>query len=313
MGGHVDAVERVPDTQAMERGVREQVACLGIDVRDAGDGSDVPAWITASDAARVLGVRTGTVYKLIETGRLRAHRPFLFSGGRIRVSVADVADYDRRPRLPDGRRAWTQRNLDHETDDPASRPLLGEISTLGERVRALRRWRSLSLATVAAAVTERAAATDGPALDRGHLSRIENGHVRAPGRRLLAHLAAVLHVTEDELLAGLEIELYPAAPAARALADPSSPPPATGTETLGERVRTLRRRHKLTQAELAAAVTERARPAGRGGLSLSHLNRLENGRQPPPKPHTLAHLAAVLQTTEDDLLAHRGRASSRGR
>jgi len=296
----------------MEQGVREQVACPAIDVRAAEDGSDVPAWITPSDAARVLGVRTGTVYKLIETGRLRAHRPFLFSGGRIHVSAADVADYDRRPRLPDGRRAWTQRNLDHEAADPQGRPPLGGIATLGERVHALRRWRSLSLATVAAAVTERAVATDGPALHRRHLSRIENGHVRAPGRRLLAHLAAVLHVTEDDLLAGLEADLYPVAPAPVASDDPSSPPPP-GTETFGERVRALRRWHKLTQAELAAAVTERARSGGRGGLSLSHLNRLENGRQAPPKPHTLAHLAAVLQTTEDDLLAHRVRAPSRGR
>ncbi len=298
----------------MERGVREQVACPGIDVRDAGDRSDVPAWITPSDAARVLGVRTGTIYKLIESGRMRARQSY--HGGRIHVSAADVADYDRRPRLPDGRRAWTRCNPDHEATDPAGKLPLGEIATLGERVRALRRWRNLSLATVAAAVTERAA-TVGPTLDRGHLSRIENGHVRAPGRRLLAHLAAVLHVPEDELLADLEDELYPTppAPAPVAPADPASPPPCTGTETFGERVRALRRWRRLTQAELAAAVTARARAVGRGGLSLSHLNRLENGWQAPPKPHTLTHLAAVLQTTEDDLLAHhhRGRASARGR
>ena len=296
----------------MEQGLREQ-ACAGTGARAAGDGVDVPTWITPSEAARVLGVRTKTIYKLIESGRLRAHRPFSFSGGSIRVSAADVTDYDRRPRLPDGRRAWTRRNPDHEGADTQGRPPLGEIATLGERVRALRRWQNLSLATVAAAVTERAAATDGPALDRGHLSRIENGHVRAPRRCLLAHLAAVLDVPEDDLLAGLEAELYPTPPAPSASADPAASPPRTGTETLGERVRTLRRWSKLTQAELAAAVTERARAEGRGGLSLSHLNRLENGRQSPPKPHTLAHLAAVLQTTQDDLLPVSVPAPSRGR
>ncbi len=284
------------------QGVGEQGACAGTAVHAAGAGDTAPAWMTVPEAARALGVRTKTIYKLIESGRLRVHRPFSLSGGRIHVSAADVAAYDHRPRLSDGRRAWTRHNPDHETDDPADRPLLGELSTLGERVRALRRWRNLSLATVAAAVTALAAATDGPILDRGNLSRIENGRTRTPSRRLLASLATVLHSSEDELLAGLEAELYPAVPASPMLNDPSSPPPRTGAETFGARVRALRRWRGLTQAELAAAVTERARAEGRGGLSLSHLNRLENDRQPPPKPRTLAHLAAVLRTTQDDLL-----------
>ncbi len=296
----------------MEQGVREQ-PYSGTGARDGRYEADAAAWITPSDAARVLGVRVGTVYKLIETGRLRAQRPFLFSGGRIHLSAADVAAYDQRPRLPDGRRTWTRGIPGRETADPVDRPALAEIATLGERVRAARRWRNLSLATAAAAVTARAAAAGGPSLDRGHLSRIETGHIRAPARPLIAHLAAVLDVPEDELLAGLEAELYPALLAPVASDDPSSPPPRAGAETFGERVRALRRWHKLTQSELAAAVTERARAEGRGGLSLSHLNRLENGRQSPPKPHTLAHLAAVLQTTQDDLLPVSIPASSRGR
>ncbi len=296
----------------MEQGVREQPG-LGTGTRDGQDEAAAPAWITPSDAARVLGVRIGTVYKLIETGRLRAQRPFRFSGGRIQLSAADVAAYDQRPRLPDGRRTWTRGIPGCETADPVDRPALAEIATLGERVRAARRWRNLSLATVADAVTTRAAAAGGPSLDRGHLSHIETGHIRAPRRPLIAHLAAVLDVPEDELLAGLEAELYPALLAPVASDDPSSPPPRTGAETFGERVRALRRWHKLTQSELAAAVTERARAEGRGGLSLSHLNRLENGRQPPPKPHTLAHLAAVLQTTQDDLLLGSVPAPLRGR
>lgn len=288
----------------MEQGVREQ-PCSGTGARDGRDEPDAPAWITPFDAARVLGVRTGTVYKLIETGRLRAQRPFLFSGGRIQLSAADVAAYDQRPRLPDGRRTWTRDIPGRETADPVGRPALAEIATLGERVRAARRWRNLSLATAAAAVTTRAAAAGGPSLDRGHLSRIETGHIRAPHRPLIAHLAAVLDVPEDELLAGLEVELYPALLAPVAADDPSSPPPRTGTETFGERVRALRRWRKLTLAALAADVSARTHAEGKPGIGPDHLGKVERGDWRTPPRRVVTYLAAALHTTDNDLLACR--------
>ncbi len=296
--GHVDAGQRVPDTQAMERGVHEQ--CAGTGMRVAGDGTDAPAWITPSEAARILGVHTTTLYKLIATGRLRVRPAAAFSGDRRQVSADDVAAYAKRP----GRRARTQRTSEHAPADPM-RPALAEIVTLGERVRAFRQWRNISLPTAAAAVAARAAATGGPSLDRGHLSRIETGQIRVPARLLLAHLAAVLDVPEEELLAGLEATLYPPLDPA-VPTDPSLPPRRTGTETFGERVRTLRRWHKLTVVALAADVSARAHAEGKRGIGPDHLGKVERGDWRTPPQRVVAYLAAALHTTDDDLLACRG-------
>ena len=75
------------------------------------------------------------------------------------------------------------------------------------------------------------------------------------------------------------------------------------TPTFGSHVRALRQAKGLTQMKVAAAVDARLAADGRRGFDMTYLSKIEKGRMPPPSTLAIVHLAAVLETPSDELLA----------
>ncbi len=61
----------------------------------------------------------------------------------------------------------------------------------------------------------------------------------------------------------------------------------------GEALRELRRKHGVTQRELA----------DKTGLDFSYISKLENGRNPPPAADTIVKICEVLEEPPEQLLA----------
>lgn len=63
------------------------------------------------------------------------------------------------------------------------------------------------------------------------------------------------------------------------------------TETVGDRVRRIRKDRGLSQAEVAR----------RAGMNAASLNRIEKGSVKDPQPRTIRDLAQALNVSENDL------------
>jgi HTH-type transcriptional regulator, competence development regulator len=61
----------------------------------------------------------------------------------------------------------------------------------------------------------------------------------------------------------------------------------------GEALRELRRKHGITQRDLA----------NKTGLDFSYISKLENGRNPPPAADTIVKICKVLEEPPEQLLA----------
>jgi transcriptional regulator with XRE-family HTH domain len=61
----------------------------------------------------------------------------------------------------------------------------------------------------------------------------------------------------------------------------------------GEALRELRRKHGVTQRELA----------DKTGLDFSYISKVENGRNPPPAADTIVKICAALEEPPEQLLA----------
>ena len=173
---------------------------------------------------------------------------------------------------------------------PVVRPPVDE--TFGQRLRSLRQWQGLSLAAVAAAVTDRLRMHN----DRGYhlsvpyLSNLERGRRQAPARAVIVALAQVLQTSHDDLLRRVN---NPDLPGRRR--------PRHGMETLGQRVRHLREARGLSQVALATAVTDYLHAHDGGTLHPTVLSYIEHGHRPPTRSVIVA-LAHVLGTSEGELL-----------
>jgi transcriptional regulator with XRE-family HTH domain len=80
------------------------------------------------------------------------------------------------------------------------------------------------------------------------------------------------------------------------------------SETFGQRVRALRKQHKLDQRTLAERVAHRLLTSGGRGFDVTYLSKIENGIIPAPSAAAIIALAAELEADADDLLALAGKA-----
>ncbi|GAA3791540.1 transcriptional regulator [Amycolatopsis tucumanensis] len=132
---------------------------------------------------------------------------------------------------------------------------------LGRRLRALREDRGLSVREAAAHVRKHT----GQTLTRGELTSVEEGSLRRLTMEFVDALAELYRTAPETLFAGL---------------------------TLGQRVWLLRRHRGMTQAELAAAITEYT-----GAVrSRQYISKLEkDDLQAPVSKANLRALAQVLR------------------
>lgn len=78
-------------------------------------------------------------------------------------------------------------------------------------------------------------------------------------------------------------------------------------ETLGQRIRALRKERKLDQRTLAERVEARLREQGGRGFDVTYLSKIENGRAAPPSTAAIIALGQELETDVDDLIALAGK------
>jgi len=77
--------------------------------------------------------------------------------------------------------------------------------------------------------------------------------------------------------------------------------------TFGQRLRQLRKAKHLTQRDLAEKVAARLKEKGRG-FDFTYLSKIENDKTPPPSVAIIIHLADVLDTDANELIALAGKA-----
>ncbi|MDP6501073.1 MAG: helix-turn-helix transcriptional regulator, partial [Dehalococcoidales bacterium] len=122
-----------------------------------------------------------------------------------------------------------------------------------------------------------------------YLSKIENGLISPPSREVLLKLAEVLKADKDDLviLAGKIpsdiasiLEDQKVMESLRNASDEQRPWNVNNS-SFSERLRTLRERAGLSQAELATII----------GVNFTYLSKIENGVKPPPSGKVISKLA----------------------
>jgi transcriptional regulator with XRE-family HTH domain len=215
-----------------------------------------PRLWTVPQTARFLGISRHLVHQLVTTGALKAQQ----AGRSVRISAAAARAYATDPRRP------AANPLASSQQDPAL------VAVNPHRLRELRQardWTRLELAKCAG-------------LSVATVSALETGHTQRT--RTLPALAAALGVSPSELAApgpsGQQVQVA-------GIADMINSPQRIhepGPHIDGKRLRELRRKQDMTQAELAR----------RTGISRSFISTLERGhRKRASIAPTLAHALGV--------------------
>jgi|GEM_PF-709002 len=144
------------------------------------------------------------------------------------------------------------------------------MQRLGEKLHTLRDRRGLSLRQLASMLKVKSGS---------HISEIESGN-RRPSLRLLCKIANLFNVTTDQLMQD-ELEVDGGLMVL----------PVGIMKRLGEKLRTLRKRQRLTQTQVAEMLE----------VDYTHVGKMERGERKPGL-ETLAKIAQLFKVSTDLLV-----------